>query len=564
MERTYSAPERVLSPKSQGVSSSPAKHSTAVSLSPVIPIDDTSSPQSKVKRRESKETGSRSQNEGRDSFIEQDFLINEALDEDQQIMANGTISTSQNKTTHTNILSQEQAQYESDLGRALYLSGLTGLPSSPSSGTSQTNSSDRHEIETSITSAEVFRSSPPAKNLRPVGPNTMDILTLSSLYREDYEEMNESGLIRVNFIDTYQGRIPGSTNGCTVIAPLLAIHHLCPTKISLLERNSTLEEGMKWSTTAGDITSATCSVHSDSSNVSNGYSNNPADDNNDRKRSKAKQLDSILTIDDETIATVIDVQTPLVLPKVRSLMGLQKDALIIPSDVHDYLINEDFIAPRQFVDVFGGNILDDQHLLQFLKKLSTFGNESTSNKSTMSSEKSENDSARRVAATLYFHEHVVCIHRLTTQICTDIIDNMDSQKSKELANNKHRLNNQGKRSNNRNLFHRFRGKMKQNQGSGMIIEQKSWFDVIDSLPSAVMFSRNNKASVQDITDSENQWLSNTARVTCNDVSSLQAYLRFYACSKFTPDDQKFVNSYQWDDRNVEFDPRVFQAFIWSN
>ena len=40
-------------------------------------------------------------------------------------------------------------------------------------------------------------------------------------------------------------------------------------------------------------------------------------------------------------------------------------------------------------------------------------------------------------------------------------------------------------------------------------------------------------------------------------------LRHYACSKFTVEEQKFIDENRWEDNNSYFDPRVFQAFVWA-
>ena len=43
---------------------------------------------------------------------------------------------------------------------------------------------------------------------------------------------------------------------------------------------------------------------------------------------------------------------------------------------------------------------------------------------------------------------------------------------------------------------------------------------------------------------------------------LRACLVWYTTSKFTPSNQSFIDSTPWDDANCEFDPRVFQAYVW--
>ena len=37
---------------------------------------------------------------------------------------------------------------------------------------------------------------------------------------------------------------------------------------------------------------------------------------------------------------------------------------------------------------------------------------------------------------------------------------------------------------------------------------------------------------------------------------------WYTTSKLTPSNRGFIDSTPWDDANCEFDPRVFQAYVW--
>ena len=100
-------------------------------------------------------------------------------------------------------------------------------------------------------------------------------------------------------------------------------------------------------------------------------------------------------ISDDVIERMIDDEAPPILRQVRQKMGLRSEALIVPSDVHDYLVDEKFLKQNQFVGVFGGNILDTEHLSSFYNLLE--GKESVS----------------KMAATLFFREHVVRILKMT-------------------------------------------------------------------------------------------------------------------------------------------------------
>merc|ERR1712157_231556 len=109
--------------------------------------------------------------------------------------------------------------------------------------------------------------------------------------------------VQIYPLSTYQGKLKNpsndSTNGCTVIAPLVAMTHL--------------------------------------------KSPNPG-------------------ISDKQIEDVINHMAPPILFEVRQKLGLRTDALIIPSDVHDYLFDKGVLSQDQFVGVSGGNILDEHHV----------------------------------------------------------------------------------------------------------------------------------------------------------------------------------------------------------
>mmetsp|Transcript_6686 Transcript_6686/g.9938 ORF Transcript_6686/g.9938 Transcript_6686/m.9938 type:complete len:86 (+) Transcript_6686:117-374(+) len=53
------------------------------------------------------------------------------------------------------------------------------------------------------------------------------------------------------------------------------------------------------------------------------------------------------------------------------------------------------------------------------------------------------------------------------------------------------------------------------------------------------------------------------RLRCTDKASLKVLLRWYACKKFSHQDRRYIDTYKWEDQNSDFDPRVFQAFIWA-
>jgi hypothetical protein len=298
------------------------------------------------------------------------------------------------------------------------------------------------------------RISPVSK--RDTHSSRLELNTLATLYHEDFDSLQSSRRVRISFVDTFQGRVRGSTNGCTVIAPLLCMHHLM-----------TGEKDYPYFT-GGD----------------------PG-------------------LPDSVIKHCIDIETPAVLNQLRSSLGLSETAFLIPSDAHDYLIKNEQLSQEQFKNVIGGNILDGNHLAEFISNL----------------EKSDD---RKIAATLFFHEHVVAILKL---------NRMDSQKRKS-----------------------------------------SWYDFIDSLPLKETLRRQNETSCdlcerlnlfKGLTDEEivceNEMAAVplTARIRCLDAESLSAVIQWYACSKFTDENTAYIDQYPWDDANCDFDPRVFQAFLWQ-
>lgn len=251
------------------------------------------------------------------------------------------------------------------------------------------------------------------------------IATLKYNITQEYETLQKMQKVQVFQLGTYQGKYSGSgrdsTNGCTVISPLVAIHHL--------------------SNTGG------------------------------------------ASLPDATIERVIDDVAPKILAKVRRKLGLSGHALIIPSDVHDYLVDEKILKQEMFVGVCGGNIIDGDHLNEFIRLLED-GEDSPNNDE-------KKDGTKKIAAALFFHEHVVSILKV------------------------------------------------------VLPDGTTWYDLVDSLPR-----------------SSNGILGGT-RTRCKDLGSFQALLQWYAFNKFSPADEKYIDTNQWDDIMCNFDPRVFQAFVWK-
>lgn len=317
-----------------------------------------------------------------------------------------------------------------DLQRALRLSGI--IPATAAGETSVINGSHASSTQQQQYLTQPSESANHLRRVRSV--NAIDIEILQQCYHEDFEDLRNRGLVRISQINTYQGRLPGSINGCTVIAPLLCVHQF-----------------------TADVPSEKGSPPS-----------------------KYRQFE----LPDEDIIHVIDDVTPVILPEVRSKLGLAKHALIIPQDVHDFLIEKELLTSEQFVTVVGGNVLDSTHVYELISHM-------------ISKEHI------KLAATFFFHEHVVAIFRI------------------------------------------------QQTRNGEVC-----FDVIDSLPNSETLRRLHM-------DPDPEFIPYACRIRCLSVQALEATIRWFACSRFTYDNKQYIDMYDWDDAYSDFDPRVFQAYLWA-
>jgi hypothetical protein len=231
-----------------------------------------------------------------------------------------------------------------------------------------------------------------------------------------YAQYQQKGLIQVSALATYQGRNGASTNGCTVISALVAARHL---------------------QTHGGVT-------------------------------------------DVQVNHVIDTECGPLLKEIRSKLQLSESSLIIPSDVHDHLVDRHILLQHKFVGAAGGNIVDPDHLGQVLRLL----------------EGDAKDKTRHLksAATLFFHEHVVSIVKFPTS------------------------------------------------------PTEAVYDLVDSLPTVQSTMGSSRAS----------------RTRCKDMATLRALLQWYACRKFSDSNCTYMERNPWDESMADFDPRVFQAFVWAD
>lgn len=276
-----------------------------------------------------------------------------------------------------------------------------------------------------------------------VTSDTTSVKLLKSVYQEHYSSLRNQHQVHVRFLDTYQGRIPASTNGCTVIAPLMCINYFTSTP----EQNR-----------------SSCFPMWDDELTNNG-------------------------IPDQLVNEVIDDHAASILPIIRSKLKLHQDSFIVPSDVHDYLIEVGLLSSSQFVGVCGGNILNEQHLATFKSTLLLLDDD----------RERERLKGRKIGATLFFSEHVIALHRIEN-------------------------------------------------GTDVFIE------LIDSLPNPETWMLGTH-EYEDLPE-------NAVRVRCK-AEHFDTLLLQYALNKFSREERRFIDSTVWKNSYCESDPRVFQAFTWS-
>jgi len=280
---------------------------------------------------------------------------------------------------------------------------------------------------------------------RPIKQPRISIRTIQETCSQQLQSCIDTKQIEFIRLGTYQGRLASSspkydsTNGCAVISPLVVATHIYPQHV-YKEQPKLLLQQQQHNTTMSKY----------------GISN-------------------------VAINEIIDKRAPPILNAVRSKLGLSKHALIIPSDVHDYLVDEHILPQDKFVGACGGDILDHGHLNELVEMMVN-GHEA--------SKKSKSLWKLKVGAALFFREHVVSIIKIP------------------LANG------------------------------------ACYFDLIDSLPSSRVGGM-------------------ASRTRCKDRSSFESLLRWYASSKFSDSQCDFIDANKWDDGMCDFDPRVFQSFVWT-
>ena len=179
-------------------------------------------------------------------------------------------------------------------------------------------------------------------------------------------------------------------------------------------------------------------------------------------------------ITDGEIQYIIDKECVPLLREIRSKLGLGQGSLIIPSDVHDHMVDHNLLQQYKFVGAAGGNICDPAHVHEVYAMLQGEPGKTKHLKA---------------GATLFFREHVISIVKFP------------------------------------------------------ISATEAVYDMIDSLPMV-----NGRAS----------------RTRCNSIGALKVLLEWYTSHKFSDSNITYMERNKWDDAMADFDPRVFQAFVWAD
>merc|ERR1712176_837650 len=55
-----------------------------------------------------------------------------------------------------------------------------------------------------------------------------------------------------------------------------------------------------------------------------------------------------------------------------------------------------------------------------------------------------------------------------------------------------------------------------------------------------------------------------SRTRCTSMKSLMTLLQWYTSKKFSESHCTHIDRHPWDDMTADFDPRVFQGFVWAS
>jgi hypothetical protein len=183
------------------------------------------------------------------------------------------------------------------------------------------------------------------------------------------------------------------------------------------------------------------------------------------------------------------------------------------------------LSPSSFVGVCGGNILNDEHLMELKHSLLLRDeNERTRLK------------GRKIASALFFHGHVVALHviHVGERVWIELIDSLP-------------------------LLEAW---VSPTRIAATVCEERE--PTSDSGYLSSDYDTANQWERYEIIDSKSDELPmNAVRIRCTDVEHFDTLIRQYALTKFSSEERKFIDENEWEDNNSYFDPRVFQAFIWS-
>lgn len=433
---------------------------------------------------------------------------------------------------------------------------------------------------------------------------SLSIQALSKYYFQDFQQLIDRKRIRIYNMNTYQGKNnKNGLNGCTVIAPLVAINHFlfnskdlnCSTK----PENESISIENDFILVSKDKHIPTISPKS-SSNLSS------------MSASKSNTFISDSVLPDDIIEEVIDVQAPSILPVIRERLGLTNEALIIPSDVHDYLIDEKLLNQEQFIGVCGGSVLNENHVSEFIRLLKTTPKKSKSTNNTINDDEkdmefeknvtlvdkkqkkkkkmlsifkkkksneaipvnstdkitngtnshtnSDHGTSTKIAATLFFHQHVIAVlkFRRPDGICWyDLVDSLPNQMESS-SGNVQAFDEEREPDPNGLIKHTSDNNMSEEMG--LILSSLSEKDLnycydngMDQSAILAYAMSIQDAAIAGPDDVED--VPNAIRMRCYDEESLEVALRHYFCSKFTTKDMKYIDKYEWDEYNIELDPR---------
>lgn len=181
-------------------------------------------------------------------------------------------------------------------------------------------------------SASLFSTATPTAPAKPIRQPRIPIRSIQQTCTQQLQSCIESKQIEFIRLGTYQGRLASSsskydsTNGCAVISPLVVATHIYPQYVYKAQPKLLLQPQTSTITFKYGISNA-------------------------------------------AINEIIDKRAPPILSVVRSKLGLSKHALIIPSDVHDYLVDENILPQDKFVGVCGGDIMDERHLKELVEMI---------------------------------------------------------------------------------------------------------------------------------------------------------------------------------------------------